>query len=139
MDLTLSTSNIILLTKLEAAVRREYGQRFVLSNDSSLWNLLKLAAESTNQAIQLAFFQFLECLDPAEKEKLIYRGIVCRSIEKDSEPSRSFAPSKVIYRGQEVAHTTTQPSSSATAENPADTPVASTKSKRIYRGRVIED
>lgn len=175
-SLALSTDNIISLTKLESAVRREYGQRYALSEERSMLSLLKLAGESSNQTIMLAFFQFLEGLSDTEKEKLIYRGVPIRAeVMADSAPaptvstpmasakSSNFASSshselkalpegvkKVVYRGQVIYKKNgkvideteaLQPSSSALQGEGSDAKVAPTKikSKRIYRGKVVED
>jgi len=131
-SLSLSTDNIISLTKLESAVRREYGQRHTLAEESSLLQLLKLAAESTNQTIQLAFFQFLEGLNQQEKDKLIYRGVAVSKDTKVTPPSDKGAnPQQIMYRGQPVQRAT------PAAGEPEK--VAPKKATRIYRGRVIAD
>jgi|GEM_PF-5657904 len=91
--LILSTENIILLSKLELSVRREYGCRFNLSEHASLFALLKLATESSNLAIKLAYIQFYESLPIEEKNKLIFRGIASEEKKPDTEQSGQ------IYRG----------------------------------------
>lgn len=131
-SLTLSTDNIISLTKLAAAVRKEYGQRFVLSEENSLWNLLKLAAESGNQVIKLAFSQFYEGLDSEQQQNLVYRGVKIgeSAAELDIPPVGAKTTKTIVYRGQVIE----EPVVAEEAE-----PAQPKKSRRIYRGRVIEE
>lgn len=134
------------------AVRREYGQRFFLSDENSLWNLLKLSSESSNRTIITAFLQFLNGLDQIQKEQLAYRGVAVikesnindsldgHSLHNDKSPvinTTDKVQGQKIYRGQVVGNTKEETSFIPQAPKPK--PAPKPPAKRIYRGRVIEE
>lgn len=108
--LTLATPNIIALTKLEVAMRREYGIKFNLAHEDSLFKLLKLAAESSNPTILEAYRNFYDKLAEEEKKKLHTISIAPRStqtqsISTSSEKTHSSLPEgviKIVYRGSVI-------------------------------------
>lgn len=108
--LTLSTKNIISLTKLEVSLRREYGLKFNLSQEESLFNLLKIAAESSNPVIEQAYHQFYQGLPEEEKHKLTYHGITLKPHQQQDETSGTLKSKdqlpegvvKMVYRGNVV-------------------------------------
>ena len=89
--LNLKTANIISLTKLELAVRREYACRFNLADDASLFTLLKLASESSNSKIKMAYFQFFEGLPKEEKNKLlIHHGSESKAHQAHNQTTHTY-------------------------------------------------
>ncbi|MEY8204866.1 MAG: hypothetical protein RPR40_07290 [Bermanella sp.] len=157
--ITLSTVNIISLTKLENSVRNEYGQRYNLSDPVSQFNLIKLAGESSNKLIKAAFLRFFDGLSNADRDQLIYRGVAYthqenalvnkKQASSAAQPDGTDLPpgvKKIVYRG-----TVTYKKDGVTIRNPyADTsaqkttgsstePQKKTRPTRIYRGNVIED
>lgn len=113
--LNLKTANIISLTKLEIAVRREYACRFNLADDPSLFTLLKLASESSNSKIKMAYFQFFEGLPREEKDKILSQS--------NSEPivQQTSNQTTHTYRGV-TSHQTAQSHENKFSGNDRTTP-----------------
>lgn len=145
-----NTENLISLTKLEKATRKEYGQRFNLAENASLLSLLKLAGESSNQTIQLAYFQFLGGLEDKAVQQLKKAGVNVRSSEAILSEAVVVAEKKVA-NGSKVAHLSPVPQRSNPANiessdkmpeadhvplDPKDGLPAGVK-KVIYRGKTI--
>lgn len=61
-----SETNIYILSKLVALVRRETGTRHRLSSDESIKELLLDASRSSDERIQNHYFRFLENLQPEQ-------------------------------------------------------------------------
>jgi len=144
--LILTTENIIFLSKLELSVRREYGCRFNLSEHTSLFALLKLATESSNLAIKLAYIQFYESLPIDEKNKLIFRGIASEEKKPNTEQSGQ------VYRGiktnpipqpekidetPDMATASEKPISTDPLNNPNTRQLPEGVAKITYRGNVV--
>ncbi len=155
VSIEFTTENIISLTRLEMTVRKEYGQRFNLSDSSSLLGLLKLAAESSAHTVKQAFQHFIDGLHEDGKQQLVYRGVVINKdnvvsqITKPTKPSSNGLPEgviKVVYRGQTIYKKNDvvidDPFSETNIENTAssvDKATTKTSAKRVYRGQVIDD
>ncbi|TCS43043.1 hypothetical protein [Reinekea marinisedimentorum] len=61
-----SETNIYILSKLVALVRRETGTRHRLNSEDSIKNLLIDASRSSDERIQNHYFRFLENLTPEQ-------------------------------------------------------------------------
>ncbi len=124
--LSLTNDNILHLSKLENLVRKEYGVRFSLSEETSMLSLLNLAAESYNKTIKQALEHFINGLNEEQRRKLIYRGV---EVTGDLKLDEKFVAqvSKKVYRGQ-------QHPPSAVDGSHSNSNIAA---KKIYRGQVI--
>ena len=146
-----STENIISLTRLEMTVRKEYGQRFNLSDTNSLLGLLKLAAESSIMAVKIAFYQFIEGLKEEDKQQLIYRGVAVdkEALSQQTAPAKTNTDDKLpegviklVYRGKTIYKKNGVVITDPFANTETTTSAAEPENKateRVYRGQIIKD
>ncbi len=109
MHLSLSSNNISTLAKMSFIVERDIGKRFKLSQPESVLSLLQHAAQSSNDELDTLFRDFVGSLDSSVQEQLVYRGVAIP---------------------QELRN--------AAAQESADSAQVVKKSRRVYRGQVIE-
>ena len=134
-SLTFSTENLIALNKLEASVRRESGERHILSDKHSLLKLIDHASASNSVKVQQAFLHFVRGLSSDQQSELIYRGVAVSKERGSSEASADQGERRVerTYRGVSTGSKVAEASSNSGKAAGHKKPV------RVYRGRVVTD
>jgi hypothetical protein len=128
----------MMLAKMSLVYERERGARVRMSRDEDIITLINYAVDSINEEIGKQFELFRRLLTPLEVKALaaqganIYRGAVVSS-ENETEAPGDMIPGKRMYRGNLMG------SSTPTSPMQSEPKTPSGKSKRVYRGRVIED
>lgn len=74
-----SETNIYILSKLVALVRRETGTRHRLSSNHAIMELLLDASRSSDERIQSHYFRFLENLTPEQLVGFREQGLIIPS------------------------------------------------------------
>lgn len=82
-------TNIYILSKLVAMVRRETGHRHRLNSQSAITQLVKEAAQSKDERIQSYFHRFVENLTAEQIGSFIRQGI---NISNEYQAKASRAP-----------------------------------------------
>lgn len=131
------------LAKMSVIYEREVGSKIKMSRDEDIVSLINFAVDSFNEEIIKYLDTFTKLLGPGEIRQLavqganIYRGAVVP--QEDVFSSDYFDKQEdsgvKMYRGVPVASEQSAPVAKPKVEEPA----APVKSKRVYRGRVIED
>ena len=130
----------MMLTRMSLVYEKERGSRIRMSRDEDIIMLINYAVDSINEEIAKQFELFCRLLSPLETKALaaqganIYRGVVVNPLAADVSP-QDITPGTRTYRGTVVEKSATS-SQLQPAQQEQGGP---TKSKRVYRGRVIED
>jgi len=134
------------LAKMSVIYEREVGNKIRMSRDEDIVGLINYAVDSFNEEIIKYLDTFTKLLAPSELRQLaaqganIYRGAVVP--EQDVFGPESFdkrdGEAVKMYRGVPVEGGIPAPTKQESSEPRSDTK-ETTKSKRVYRGRVIED
>jgi hypothetical protein len=130
------------LAKMSVIYEREVGNKIRMSRDEDIVSLINFAVDSFNEEIIRYLDVFTKLLGPSEIRQLvaqganIYRGAVVPEGGVSAEPAPAKSGDTVhMYRGVPVAggkppKQTTGTQGEAGKEQ---------RSKRVYRGRVIDD
>jgi hypothetical protein len=142
----------MVLAKMSFIYEREGGNRIRITRDEDIVTLINYAVTSINKELLKYLDAFVKLLTPSEASELsrqganIYRGAVVP--ESDGFPTMVVGqPATAMYRGVAVPSPESQQGRVAVTPDVSHAPVApvevkapgSTKGKRVYRGRVIED
>lgn len=128
------------LAKMSVIYEREEGTKVKMSRDEDIIRIINFAVDSFNEEIIKYLHAFTTLLGPSEIRQLveqganIYRGAVVSDEPEAAPQSYQGAASTKTYRGVAVPTDETMQAAPAKAEEPQPK-----KSKRVYRGRVIED
>lgn len=133
------------LAKMSVIYEREVGSKIRMSRDEDIVNLINFAVDSINEEIIRYLDSFTNLIGPSELKQLVAQGanIYRGALVPDEEPFVSAnAGHKTeegvkMYRGVPVSDNQAQ-SSISQKEKSKPKPKPG-KSKRVYRGRVIED
>lgn len=130
----------MMLAKMSLVYEKERGARVRMSRDEDIVALINYAVDSINEEVAKQFELFRRLLTPLEIKQLaaqganIYRGAVVNPQADDDSPAQ-MTPGTRMYRG-----TAMESSAPSSPMQPAKQEQAgAAKSKRVYRGRVIED
>ncbi len=130
----------MVLAKMSFIYEKEGGDRVRITRDEDIIRLINYAVDSINKELNKYLDAFIKLSSPSELKELaaqganIYRG----ALVPDSDGSSTMdveKPTTVTYRGVAVAAPESQ--EAMTVAEPEES--KPTKSKRVYRGRVIED
>lgn len=128
----------MMLARMSLVYERERGARIRMSRDEDVVMLINYAVDSINEEIAKQFELFRRLLTPLEVKALaaqganIYRGVVVNP-EQEVEVPENMTPGSRVYRGNEVDSSHNGSQLTQIPERPSG------KTRRVYRGRVIED
>jgi len=134
------------LAKMSVIYEREVGNKIRMSRDEDIVGLINFAVDSFNEEIIRYLDTFTKLLEPSELRQLvaqganIYRGaIVPEKQDFSPEHSDKQGPEAVtIYRGVPVEGVRPGMTNLEAPDTKTDSNAAK-KSRRVYRGRVIEE
>lgn len=132
------------LAKMSVIYEREVGSKIKMSRDEDIVSLINFAVDSFNEEIIRYLDAFISYLGPGEVRQLvaqganIYRGAIVPENGLEVEPSDPRESDGVkMYRGVPLEGGI-KPKSSPAAHVSEEKP-SPEKTKRVYRGRIIED
>jgi len=129
----------MVLAKMSFIYEREGGSRIRITRDEDIVTLINYAVQSINNELNKYLDAFVQLLTPSEARELVAQGAnLYRGAPVPGSVAHPTAevenPTTVMYRGVAVPAPEVQQSVVSEPVVPK-----STKAKRVYRGRVIED